>query len=260
MKVADALHARGLDVTIIVASGQLLSQTMDGTGAEMVREAVERNGIKVLTNSSVKEITGSERATGVRLEDGREIPGDLVIMAKGVRPKVALARNAGIAVGYGIGVDRRMCTSAEDIYAAGDVAEAFDLLGGGNATHAIWPNAVEQGHIAGMNMAGRKAEYQGGMGMNSAEFFGLPAINMGMSRTKDEAGMEVLTAVDREEGVYRKLVLRDGVLVGAVCIGDIACAGVLNGLIHQRCDVSGFKDILLRSDFDIAKLPQPERE
>ncbi|WP_026068980.1 NAD(P)/FAD-dependent oxidoreductase [Methanomassiliicoccus luminyensis] len=258
MKAADALHARGMDVTIIVASNQLLSQTMDRTGAEMVREAVERNGIKVLMNSSVQEITGDEWVSGVRLEDGTEIPGDMVIMAKGVRPNVTLAKNAGLAVDYGITVDRHMRTSDLNIYAAGDVAEAADLLDGGNHTHAIWPNAVEQGHIAGMNMAGKEVEYTGGMGMNSAEFFGLPAISMGKCRTRDEAGMEVLTSRDVEGGTYRKLVIRGNVLVGAVCVGDIACAGVLNGLIQRKADISGIKDLLMRKDFDIAKLPQPD--
>lgn len=254
MKAADALNEQGMDVTIAIASSQLLSQTMDRYGAELIRNAVESNGIHVLTDSPVKEILGDEHVSGIEFENGTIIPADLVILAKGVRPNTILAKTCGLAIDYGILVDEFMKTSDDNIYAAGDVAEALDLIRGGKVVHAIWPNALEQGRVAGMNMAGANVTYGGGIGMNSAEFFGVAAISMGLCRTRDEKGMEVLVCKNGEKGTYRKIVLQNNIIVGAVCIGDVECAGVFNGLILRRTDVSKIKDILLRDDFDYAKL------
>lgn len=254
MKAADALNERGMDVTIAIASSQLLSQTMDRYGAELIRNAVESNGIHVLTDSPVKGIVGDDHVTGVEFEGGQVIPADLVILAKGVRPNTILAKTCGIDVDYGILVDEYMKTSDDDVYAAGDAAEALDLIRGGKVVHAIWPNALEQGRIAGMNMAGAHIAYQGGIGMNSAEFFGVAAISMGLCRSRDEDGLEVLICKDEEKGTYRKIVLQDNVIVGAVCIGNVECAGVFNGLILNRTDISSVKELLLEDDFDYAKL------
>lgn len=254
MKAADALNEQGMDVTIAIASSQLLSQTMDRYGAEMIRNAVESNGIHVLTDSPVKGILGDDHVTGIEFENGTIIPADLVILAKGVRPNTILAKTCGLAIDYGILVDEFMKTSDDNIYAAGDVAEALDLIRGGKVVHAIWPNALEQGRVAGMNMAGANVTYNGGIGMNSAEFFGVAAISMGLCRTRDEKDMEVLVCKNGEKGTYRKVVLQNNIIVGAVCIGDVECAGVFNGLILNRTDVSKIKDILLRDDFDYAKL------
>ena len=102
MKAADALNERGMDVTIAIASSQLLSQTMDRYGAELIRNAVESNGIHVLTDSPVKEILGDGHVTGVEFEGGEIIPADLVILAKGVRPNTILAKTCGIDVDYGL--------------------------------------------------------------------------------------------------------------------------------------------------------------
>lgn len=254
MKAADALNERGMDVTIAIASSQLLSQTMDRYGAKLIRDAVESNGIHVLTDSPVKEILGDDHVTGVEFEGDEVVPANLVILAKGVRPNTILAKTCGIDVDYGILVDEYMKTSDDDIYAAGDAAEALDLIRGGKVVHAIWPNALEQGRIAGMNMAGSHIAYQGGIGMNSAEFFGVAAISMGLCRSRDEDGLEVLICKDEEKRTYRKIVLQDNVIVGAVCIGNVECAGVFNGLILNRTDISRVKELLLEDDFDYAKL------
>lgn len=254
MKAADALHDRGMDVTVAIASSQILSQTMDRYGADLIRNAVESNGIHVLTDSPVKEIVGEERVTGVLFENGTLLPADLVILAKGVKPNTILAKTCGLSVDYGILVDEYMRTSDNDIFAAGDVAEALDLIRGGKVVHAIWPNALEQGRIGGMNMAGSEMTYDGGIGMNSAEFFGVAAISMGLCRSRDENGMEILIRKNENNGTYRKLVLQDNILVGAVCVGNVECAGVFNGLIINRTDISKIKEIMLNDDFDYAKL------
>ena len=254
LKSADALNHRGLEVWVIVTSPQIMSQTMDRDGADILRKQLEDNGLHVMTEMEVTEIVGGERAEGVKLKDGRTLPVDIVIFAKGVRPNTRLAKEAGLACEYGITVDGHMRTGLPNVYAAGDVAEAKDFISGGKYIHAIWPNAVEQGIVAGKNMAGLDVEYQGGIAMNSVDLFGLPSIAVGHTRVRKDTGFEVISLISPENRYYRKIVLKDDVIVGAVCIGCIESAGVFSGMIRQRANVRQIKEALLREDFDYAKV------
>lgn len=255
LKVADALHARGVETWVIVTSKQVMSQTMDKEGADIIQNHLEDNGLHVLTGTSVEEIIGGEKVEGIRVNTGAVMECDMVIFGKGVYPNIHLAVDAGIETDYGILVDEHMRTSIPNIYAAGDVAEAKDLINGGRYIHAIWPNAVEQGKVAGMNMAGGDVEYEGGMGMNSVDLFGLPSISMGITKLrKPDPSYEFLSKSEPERQYYRKIAIKDGRLVGAVCIGDVENAGIFAELIRRRIDVSAIKEVLLEEDFDYAKL------
>jgi NAD(P)H-nitrite reductase large subunit len=255
LKAADALHAKGVEVWVIVTSPQIMSQTMDRDGAEILRKQLEENGIKVMTETNVEEIIGDKKVEAVRLSTGQTLTCDIVIFAKGVRPNIGLAKDAGIDTDYGILVDTHMRTSVPNIYAAGDVAEAKDFITGERYIHAIWPNAVEQGCIAGQNMAGRDVEYAGGIAMNSVDLFGLASIAVGFTRPRGkDHGYEIISRLIPEKKFYRKIVLKDGVIVGAICIGEVEAAGVFAGLIKRRANVSKIKELLLREDFDYAKV------
>jgi NAD(P)H-nitrite reductase large subunit len=255
LKAADALHARGVETWVIITSGQVMSQTMDPEGAKIIQERLEENGLHVLTRTSVEEILGDEKVEGVKLSTGAVMEMDMVLFGKGVFPNIHLAVDAGLETDYGILVNEHMQSNDPNIYSAGDVAEAKDLINGGRYIHAIWPNAVEQGKVAGQNMAGGDVEYEGGMGMNSVELFGLPAISMGVTKLrKPDPSYEFDAVSDPERGFYRKIAIKDGRLVGAVCIGVVESAGVFGELIRQKIDVSGIKDILLDEGFDYAKL------
>jgi nitrite reductase (NADH) large subunit len=180
---------------------------------------------------------------------------DMVVFGKGVFPNIHLAADAGIETDYGILVDEYMRSSVPNVYAAGDVAEAKDLINGGRYIHAIWPNAVEQGKVAGQNMAGGNVEYEGGMGMNSVELFGLPSISMGVTKLrKPDPSYEFISVSDPERSFYRKMAIRDGKLVGAVCIGMVENAGIFGEIIRQKLDVTEIKELLLDEGFDFAKL------
>ncbi|MFP4169970.1 MAG: NAD(P)/FAD-dependent oxidoreductase [Methanomassiliicoccales archaeon] len=255
LKVADALHHRGMNTQVLVTSPQVMSQTIDKEGADIVRKHLEEHGIVVRTETSVKEIMGGDRVESLRLSSGEVMDCDMVIFGKGVYPNIHLAVDAGLETNYGIIVDETLRTTRDHIFAAGDVAEANDLIQGGKYIHAIWPNAMEQGRIAGRNMAGEDCRYQGGMGMNSVEILGLPSITIGVTKLrKPDPSYESLSWAQPEKKVYRKIMLRDGVLVGAVLIGNIESAGVYAELIRQRADVSQHKDILLDEGFDFAKV------
>lgn len=255
LKAADALHARGMEVWVIVSSPQIMSQTMDKEGAEILRKQLEENGIRILTETNVEEICGDNKVEAVRLSTGQKLSCDIVIFAKGVRPNIGLAKEAGIQTDYGILVDAHMRTNVQNIYAAGDVAEAKDFITGERYVHAIWPNAVEQGQIAGQNMAGADVEYNGGIAMNSVDLFGLASIAVGLTRPRaKDGGYEIISRSVPDKKFYRKLVLKDGIIVGAISIGAVEAAGILTGLIKNRANVSKFKELLLSEDLDYAKV------
>ncbi|HUV24220.1 MAG TPA: FAD-dependent oxidoreductase [Methanomassiliicoccales archaeon] len=255
LKSADALHARGMETYVIITSKQVMSQTMDPEGAKIIQERLEENSLHVITGNSVEEILGGDHVEGVRLSSGAVLEVDIVVFGKGVFPNIHLAADAGLETDYGILVDDHMRTNVANIYSAGDVAEAKDLINGGRYIHAIWPNAVEQGKVAGLNMAGGDVEYEGGMGMNSVELFGLPSISMGITKLrKPDDSYEFLSKSEPEKPYYRKIAIKNGRLVGAVCIGQVENAGIFAELIRQKIDVSEIKELLLDEDFDYAKL------
>ncbi|MGA2478884.1 MAG: FAD-dependent oxidoreductase [Spirochaetia bacterium] len=135
-------------------------------------------------------------------------------------------RNTGIAVDRGILVDDRMRTTAQDVFAAGDVANAADILNGGTALFTLWPDAAVQGRVAASNAMGREKRYIGGMSMNSVVFYGVPFVFLGAVRERDLAGCEVYSRSNFPRS-YRKVVIRDNHLVGAVLAGNIDHTGML---------------------------------
>ena len=252
MGAIQALRVRGLDVSIHISSGRLMSQLLDDEGSEIVRERVEKNGVKVQLNSSVVEILGKEKVTGLRMEDGSEAPCDLVVICKGVVPNRDIVLSTGINVRRGIMVDGRMRTNVPNIYAAGDVAEAPDIIFGGWSSYAIWPNASEQGRIGGENMSGGDVEYAGGMAMNSVNVFGLPMMVMGSVRPKDRNGVSFMRGGSGDQ--YKCVTLKDDRIIGTLLVGKVSNAGVYSMLIKRKADVSSVRSILLADDFDRGKL------
>jgi NAD(P)H-nitrite reductase large subunit len=252
MGAAQALRNRGLDVSIHISSGRLMSQLLDDEGSEIVRERVESNGVKVYLNASAVEITGIQKVTGLRMEDGNETACDMVVICKGVAPNKEMVLDAGIQTRRGIVVDSRMCTNVSNIYAAGDVAEAPDIINGGWSSYAIWPNATEQGRIGGENMAGGEVEYAGGMAMNSVNMFGLPMMVMGSVRPKDRSGVSFMHGGSGDN--YKCVTLKDDRIIGTLLVGKIGNAGVYSMLIKRKVDVSNIRNILLSDDFDRGKL------
>lgn len=231
IKTALALAARGLDVTVVEKMPRLLPRQLDATASEMIADKVRRKGVQVAVNSSVERIEHAAGAVCGVTVSGRTIACDIVLMSVGVRPNTDLAHAAGIHVRRGIIVDEYMQTSANDIYAAGDVAEVIDLLTGDTTVPAIWPEAVQQGIIAAHNMANQRKLYTAGTALNSVEIAGVPIVSIGdIEGNPDDEVFEF-----RKGAIYRKVIIRGGILRGALCIGDIRRAGVLaNMVLTQR--------------------------
>lgn len=260
LKSMEALVERGIHTTLVELADQVLSATFDETASQMARHSMERAGVDVRCETTVESIQQEDgRVSGATLRCGTEVPCSLVIFAIGVLPNTRVVEDTPVDTDRGILVDDHMRSSEPDVYAAGDVAQARELFSGQKRTIPIFPNAYRQGLIAGINMAGRERSYQGGMAMNSVDVFGLPTISVGLTDPDDEEEYEILEDLDPDEPAYRKIVLREDRIVGAIFIGKVDRAGIITGLAKQRLDVSEFKDLLLSEEFGLISLPADYR-
>jgi NAD(P)H-nitrite reductase large subunit len=253
--VTEALVKRGIEATIVEMKERILNTILDEEGSTLEEKTLTEAGVEIITGHTVGKI-GSYlpgEATGVNLDDTRPIPCELVIVAIGVRPRLDLAIGTGIKVNRGIVVDRRMATSNPEVFACGDVAEAHDFIYGENRLTPIWPNAYMGGRVAGFNMAGVPTEYSGGTAMNSLKYFGLAVASAGMVNPPDDS-YEVIS--NRYDHMYKKVVLKDGLVVGMVFAGDIEKSGVVFSLMKDRVEVERFKQALVAEDFSLASLPE----
>jgi NAD(P)H-nitrite reductase large subunit len=267
MKAAKALMARGIRLTIIELADRILSTSLDHTASKLAESILRRAGVEVVTGTTVNEIVGKDRQVDhAVLQEGEKIDCDLIIFGIGVRPNLDLIlpepeKRTGIKVNQGILVDAHMQTSAEDVYAAGDCVETYDMILGIERPIAIWPHATRQGHVAGCNMAGVEKVYEGGFPMNSEDVAGVPTIAVGLTDPKErEDEYEIIEKYDRAALTYKRLVLHRNRLVGAICVGDIDRAGIYTGLIRDRVDVSPFKEHLLSGNFGLISLPKEYRK
>jgi len=261
LKVAEALAQRGVKTTVVELADRVLSPVLDAHASRLVEDIFRKKGTEILTKHTVKEILGNkknpESVGGVLLNDRRELPCDLVVIAIGVVPRAELAQGK-LQINRGILVDDHMATSTDGIYAAGDVAEAYDFLWAQNRVTPVWPNAYLQGQVAGYNMTGKEAIYPGGMGMNSTTFFGFPIISAGICNLEDER-FETLVR-NHKNGYYKKLVLEDGKIKGMIFAGAIDRAGIICSFIRDGINVQRFKGTLMNESFSFVSLPAKVRK
>ncbi len=262
MSVTQALVKCGVNVIVVELMDRMLSTMLDIEGSRLAEEQLRAAGVKLATGQTVSRITGGDgdetRVGGVVLQDGRSISCDAVVVAIGVVPRTELVKDSSVAVNRGIVVNRRMQTSVRDVYACGDVAEAFDFVQKADRVIPVWPNAYVGGRVAGRNMAGVRAKYPGGTAMNSLNCFGLSIASAGVVDPGDADGYEILSTPATATS-YRKIVLKKGRIIGMIFLGDIERSGVVFGLMKDSVKVSGFKEALLRRDFGLNVLPDELR-
>ena len=164
--VLEALAARGVDLVVVEMADRMLPRMMDETGGAMIARWCESKGVKVRTGTRVTEIVRSNGVLTLSVDAGDPIEADLVVCATGVSPNTGFLDGTGIECADGILVDHHLRTSADDVYAAGDVAQGPDFSTGQHEVHAIQPTAVEHGRIAALNMAGTQTQFRGSLSMN----------------------------------------------------------------------------------------------
>jgi NAD(P)H-nitrite reductase large subunit len=259
ISVTEALMKRGLKVTMVELQEKILSLLLDAKGSDIVEDVIRKAGVNIITGQSVQKILGkpdNEGAVGgVILTKGDQVPCDLVIVAIGVVPRTELVAGTAVKTNRGIVVDCMMQTNVPDVYASGDVAEAYDFIMNQNRLLPLWPLAVLEGQVAGYNMAGKKTSYTGGTNMSSLKYFGIPIVSIGLANAKEDPALEVLVKQDPEHNVYKKIVLKNNVIVGLTLVNCIERAGVLFYLIKNAINVKKFKQKLLEDDFSWATLP-----
>ncbi|HSV42375.1 MAG TPA: FAD-dependent oxidoreductase, partial [Methanomassiliicoccales archaeon] len=240
--------------TLVISSGHVLSQMLDQQTAEVVHGLLKAHKVRIITQADVERVEGVGGVSKVVLNNGKELPCQMVVFCKGVVPNMELARDALINVRKGIIVDEGMRTSAPNIFAAGDVAEAIDPVTGQGTVRSFWAKAMRQGHVAGENMAGGDARYQGDLVSNSLIVYGTTVLTMGHTRPDERDRSIVISA--EGEGWFRRIVLREGRVIGAVLIGDITSAEALGCLLTSRSDASELTIKMLDRSFDKVMLAE----
>ena len=234
MEIALLLRELGVEVTQIEMLDQVMATMLDAETASIAVKLMREHGVKVRLNTKAQAFIGNGKADsparGVKLDSGEELRADLIIAATGVKPNLDLLQGSGIASKRGISVDHQLKTNAPDVFAAGDCIETPNLVTGETSLHAIFPNAVEQGRVVGMNLSGYNVEYEGAERMNSLKHLGLPIIAAG-----EKQGDNVLR--EQHGANLRTIYLREQRIVGFQLVGDIRAAGVLHALMTQKSDV-----------------------
>jgi NAD(P)H-nitrite reductase large subunit len=241
--IMEGLLSRGVDLTILVRSGYMVRRMMNATASGLIRRWCEAKGVKILTHTQPLGITAKDGVLQVALKDGHILTADLYLSAVGVDPNLDFLAGSGIELGHGILVDAQLQSSVTGVYAAGDVAEATDHFTGKRQLNAIQPNAVEQGRIAALNMAGRPARFKGSFVFNVLTTLGLASSSFGEWQGVPEGESSEL--LDEARFRYLNLQFHGDHLVGANSVGFSDHIGALRGLIEGRVRLGKWKQRLM---------------
>lgn len=256
MHAAQNLAEAGLQVSVIEVAAQVLPGYFDSAAATIIADAFRENGVKMLTGRRAVAVRKTAEGAAIVLDNDEEIEAQLLLVSAGVAPEIGFLAGSGIETDRGILVDDRMRTSADNVWAAGDVAQARAFFGEGRTVNGILPEAVEQGRIAGMAMAEDPTlkTYRGGMPLNTYHFFGHPAVSVGQGAASANGnGFEVAESVVPERQLYRKIVLKDDRLIGISAINDALDAGIMWELILRRVDLGPVKQEFLAKPLETGR-------
>ena len=237
LEAAAGLRLRGMEVTVLHIAPHLMDRQLDAAAGYLLRRDLERRGIAVMCEASTEAIVGEGRVRAVRLADGTKLSADLVVMAVGIRPSAALARDAGLAVGRGIEVDDAMRTSDPDVLALGECVEHAGALFG------LVAPLYDQAKVAAATLRGEAAAFVPKEVSTKLKVTGCDLFSAG--DFAEGEGREDIVFRDPARGVYKRLVIEDERLVGAVMYGDTADGAWFHGLMRDRTDVSEMRETLI---------------
>jgi nitrite reductase (NADH) large subunit len=233
LEAAYGLAKAGTPVTLLHLMDRLMDRQLDAPAAALLKSLVERKGIEVLLKASTTRIHGTTRVEGVELADGQRIEADAVIFAAGIRPNVGLAKDAGIAVNRGVVIDDQLQTSVPNIFALGECAEHRGIC------YGLVEPAYEQARVLSQHLAGKAAAYQGSVVATNLKVSGVSVFSAG--DFLGAGGSEAILLSDVRRGAYKKLVIADGRLTGAVLIGETTDALWYLELIRSRKPIAGIR-------------------
>ena len=246
LEAGNGLRKLGLKVIVVEFFPRLLPRQMDAAGAAILARQLEDMGFTFYLGAKTQEIAPGPDGLTVNLESGEKLKGELVLISAGVRPDLSLAQALGLEIDKAVKVDDSMKTSRDGIYAAGDLIEHRGRF------YGIWPAAMEQGAVAGAAMAGQTAQYDGTLPSNVLKVAGIDLMAAG--DIDADGKLEAIVHQNEAQKTYRKLVIQDNLLVGAILLGDIRGSAEIQAAIKKKTDVSRLKGELAQADFDFKRL------
>jgi nitrite reductase (NADH) large subunit len=237
LEAAYGLGKAGTPVTLVHLMDRLMERQLDAPAAELLKSLVERKGIRVMLGANTARVLGETRVEGIELTNGHRIDADAVIFAAGIRPNIALAQDAGVPVNRGIVVDDHLQTGAPDIFALGKCAEHRGIC------YGLVEPAYEQARVLARFLAGGAAAYGGSVVATNLKVSGVSVFSAGDFIGAD--GSETIVLDDVRHGTYKKLVVSDGRLTGAVLVGDVGDALWYLELIRNREPIAGIRNRMM---------------
>ena len=250
----DALLGGGMEVVYMIPGERFWPQVMDADASRIMEVRIQERGVEIVKDAEVQEVVvKAGRVTGVRLKDGQLVRCELAGLVGAMRPNVEFLEGSGVRVETGIVVDERMRTSARDVYAAGDVVQMAEAPPELPLINVRWLKAWRQGQVAGANMAGDKRKYEEYACFSSTQVAGVDLVAIGVSNPPD-GGYKIMRGEfpHPDLDVYKKLVLKDDRVVGALLIGDVSEASAIHRAIREGKKVDELDETLLRQMFDLS--------
>ena len=238
LEAANGLLRQGMEVTVVHVADSLMNQQLDKPAALLLKKALELKGFHFLLNANTAEIVGPDRVRAVRFKDGGEVPADLVVMAVGVRPNMELAQSAGLHCERAIVVDDTLQTYDPRVYAVGECVQHR------SATFGLVAPIWDQARVCGAHLAGAgHRRYVQQTSPTRLKVTGVDLYSVGDFIGGE--GSEDLVLRDPRRGVYKRLVLKDNRIAGAVLYGDVQDGPWYFGLIQNRTDIGAIRNHLL---------------
>ncbi len=238
LEAAAGLKARGMDVTVLHLMPSLMERQLDSAAGYLLEKAMTDRGIAVITRANTHAITGTDRVHAVRLDDGTEIPADIVVMAVGIRPNLALAKAAGLQTGRGVLVDDHMVTSDPDILAVGECVEHRNIC------YGLVAPLYDMAKVVAAQLAGEAASaYEGSVTATKLKVTGVDLFSAG--DFAEGTDREDIVLRDGARRIYKRLVLKDNRIVGIVLFGDTSDSAWFTQLLQEKTDISDLRETLI---------------
>jgi len=247
LEIARAIRLRGAEVEVVEFFDRLLPRQLDVQGASLLRSQIEGLGIRVRLGVTTEEILGQKNVEGIRLKDGGDVSADMAVIAAGVRPNLSLPQDAGLATDRGLVVDDRLRTSHPQVFAAGDSIQHRGKV------YGIIPASFDQARTVAYNMLGEEKKYEGTIPANTLKVVGLYVTSLGLANPEGQ-GFEEIRKFKKEEGIYKKVVLQDDALVGAIWMGTKKGVNEITRAVTAKIKVNQWINTLLDDSFDFSVL------
>lgn len=246
LEIASALQSSGVKVTVIEIFQWLLPRQLDKVGGNLLQKILEDRGLKIFTGIATEEILGDKEVSGVLTKNGDKIRGNTVVITAGIRSNINLAKICGLNINKGIIVDEHLRTSKENIYACGDIAEWNGRI------YGIIPAALDQAKIVAQNLLGNDSSYTGTIPSNILKVAGIDLFSIGIVNL--EEGYEIVSRLDDQRNIYKKFVIKDNRIVGAIILGEKKNATQIERVITKGIDISSYKEFILDGEFNWREL------